>query len=128
MGTSRDDSRLYPVVISRAPTAATMPPSRARFHPIPAHASRMTMPHTSRSRGLAVAFLLGIVLALTPARATAQSHFEGELGPGSSYEIDVPAAWNGGLVLYAHGLVQADLPLLAPSQQPEYAALRTAML
>ena len=86
------------------------------------------MPHTSRSRGLAVAFLLGIVLALTPARATAQSHFEGEIGPGSSYEIDVPAAWNGGLVLYAHGLVQADLPLLAPSQQPEYDALRTAML
>jgi pimeloyl-ACP methyl ester carboxylesterase len=29
----------------------------------------------------------------------------GDIGPGSSYEILVPAAWNGVLVLYAHGYV-----------------------
>ena len=85
------------------------------------------MPPASTSR-LALAVVIGVVLALTPSLAAAQSHFEGEIGPGSSYEIDVPAAWNGGLVLYAHGLVQADLPLLTPSQQPEYDALRTALL
>jgi pimeloyl-ACP methyl ester carboxylesterase len=29
----------------------------------------------------------------------------GDIGPGSSYEILVPVAWNGTLVLYAHGYV-----------------------
>jgi pimeloyl-ACP methyl ester carboxylesterase len=82
----------------------------------------------TRSRGLAFAVLVGAIVALTPASSNAQSHFEGDLGPGSSYEIDVPAVWNGGLVLYAHGLVQADLPVVPPSQLPEFGALRTALL
>jgi len=86
------------------------------------------MAHTSRSRGLALAVLVGVVLALTPASSGAQTHFEGDIGPGSSYEIDVPAAWNGGLILYEHGLVQADAPLLPPSLQPRYDEIRAAML
>jgi pimeloyl-ACP methyl ester carboxylesterase len=86
------------------------------------------MPHTPRSCGLTVAVLVGVVLALAPGSGYTQTHFEGEIGPGSSYEIDVPAAWNGGLVLFAHGLVQADAPLLPPSLQPRYDELRTAML
>jgi pimeloyl-ACP methyl ester carboxylesterase len=86
------------------------------------------MPHPLRSRDVVLAVAVGIILALTPAASSAQSHFEGEIGPGSSYEIDVPVAWNGGLVLYAHGLVQSDQPLLPPSQLPEYPTLRTALL
>ena len=58
----------------------------------------------------------------------AQSHFAGAIGPGSSYEIDVPAAWNGDLVLYAHGIVQADQPVVAPANQDGYNLLRAALL
>jgi pimeloyl-ACP methyl ester carboxylesterase len=76
----------------------------------------------------ALAVLVGLVLALAPAPARAQSHFEGDLGPGSTYEIDVPAAWNHSLVLYAHGLVQAGLPLVSPSELPEFDSIRTALL
>jgi len=58
----------------------------------------------------------------------AQSHFAGPIGPGSSYEIDLPAAWNGDLVLYAHGIVQADQPVAPPTSQDGYNLLRAALL
>ena len=58
----------------------------------------------------------------------AQSHFAGPIGPGSSYEIDVPAAWNGDLVLYAHGIVQAEQPVVPPTNQDGYNLLRAALL
>lgn len=58
----------------------------------------------------------------------AQSHFAGPIGPGSSYEIDVPAVWNGDLVLYAHGIVQADQPVAPPTNQDGYNLLRAALL
>ena len=86
------------------------------------------MPHTPRSRGFALAVLLGVILALAPASLHAQTHFEGDIGPGSNYEIDVPAGWNGALVLYAHGMLQAGLPVVQPSQLVEYDDLRDALL
>jgi hypothetical protein len=46
---------------------------------------------------VAAAVLASITLAGT---ASAQSHIDGAIGPGSLYEIDVPAVWNGSLVLY----------------------------
>jgi len=86
----------------------------------------LTLP---RSRGLALAAVItGLTPVLAPASAHAQSHFEGEIGPGSSYEIDVPTNWNGALVVYAHGITQADLPVMPPSMQPEYNELRIALL
>ncbi|MCG6956013.1 MAG: tannase/feruloyl esterase family alpha/beta hydrolase [Gemmatimonadetes bacterium] len=44
--------------------------------------------------------------------------FQGAIGPGSSYEIQVPPSWNGDLVLYAHGYVdpQGQEPLTAFEQ------------
>jgi len=46
---------------------------------------------------------------------TGAFHIEGSLGPGALYGIDTPAAWNGDLVLYMHGLVppadDIELPL-----------------
>ena len=102
MGTHWDDSRLY---------NGTLP-----------------MPSAFRLRGVVLAILIGISLACSPAAAHAQSHFEGGLGPGSSYEIDVPAAWNGALVLYSNGSVQSDLPVVMPSLLPEDNALRGALL
>src|SRR5512132_4369251 len=86
------------------------------------------MPPATRFSGFARAVLAGIVLTLAAPQARAQSHFEGDIAPGSGYEIDVPAAWNGALVLYAHGLIQAGLPVAPPSALPDYVALRTALL
>ncbi|MGE3469792.1 MAG: hypothetical protein AB7O28_05560 [Vicinamibacterales bacterium] len=76
---------------------------------------------------MSAALALACVLLL-PLRAAAQLHVTGEIGPGSSYEIDVPAVWNGDLVLYAHGIVQADNPVALPTVQDGYNQLRAAVL
>jgi pimeloyl-ACP methyl ester carboxylesterase len=60
--------------------------------------------------------------------ASAQSHVEGAIGPGSLYEIDVPAIWNGSLILYAHGIVQADQPVALPGEQDQFDAIRAVLL
>lgn len=73
------------------------------------------------------AFILSLaVLCASP--ALAQRHESGSIGPGSLYEIDVPAQWNNDLVIYAHGIVQADEPLVAPSFQTGYAEYRAALM
>jgi pimeloyl-ACP methyl ester carboxylesterase len=64
----------------------------------------------------------------TAAEDSAITHYQGAIGPGSFYEIDLPAAWNGDLVLYAHGIVQADLPVAPPSTQDGYDQLRGHLL
>lgn len=75
------------------------------------------------------ALLVGVVFfAVSASPVVAQSHFAGAIGPGSFYEIDVPAAWNGDLVLYAHGIVQADEPVAPPANQDGYPLLRAALL
>jgi len=86
------------------------------------------MAPTTRSRGLARTAFLAVALALAPIVSHAQSHFEGEIGPGSIYEIDVPANWHGALVVYAHGMVQADLPVMPLSLQPQFNELRLMLL
>lgn len=68
------------------------------------------------------------VLCGAATTASAQAHYEGAIGPGSLYEIDVPAAWTGDLVLYGHGIVQADLPVAPPSTQDGYNLLRAHLL
>jgi pimeloyl-ACP methyl ester carboxylesterase len=74
---------------------------------------------------VAAAVLASITLAGT---ASAQSHIDGAIGPGSLYEIDVPAVWNGSLVLYAHGIVQADQPVMLPSEQDQFDSIRATLL
>jgi pimeloyl-ACP methyl ester carboxylesterase len=83
---------------------------------------------TSLQHALTRAVLMTACVAVVTGTAAAQSHYEGAIGPGSSYEIDVPAAWNGDLVLYAHGIVQASQPVVPPTSQDGYAAIRTALL
>src|SRR5687767_6894757 len=39
----------------------------------------------------------------------------GETGPGSTYSLNVPNEWNGGLVVYAHGYVDPALPVALPN-------------
>ena len=74
------------------------------------------------------AALFAAVLVSLTVTASAQTHYEGALGPGSLYEIDVPASWNGDLVLYAHGIVEASLPVSRPTMQDGYGILRSHLL
>src|SRR5205085_2467058 len=39
----------------------------------------------------------------------------GTTGPGSEYAIYVPVQWNGDVVFYAHGIVDAAAPVTLPS-------------
>ena len=82
------------------------------------------------TRRLLVPLLVIAALAAVPASGLAQGarHLEGKTGPGSFYVIDVPAAWNGNLVLYAHGIVQAEQPVAPPSDQDGYDYLRSGLL
>ncbi len=46
-----------------------------------------------------------ILIAAFSANAAAQQHITGTLPDGATYVIDVPAVWNGTLLLYSHGYV-----------------------
>ena len=74
--------------------------------------------------GLMVAF--SVAIAAIP--AAAQQHVEGQTGPGSLYAFDVPAVWNGDLVVYAHGIVDPVLPVGLPSAQDDFTNVRDALL
>jgi len=41
-------------------------------------------------------------------------HLEGVLGPGALYAIDVPATWNGDLVVWVHGYSNPAAPVALP--------------
>ena len=65
--------------------------------------------------------------AQTPASATAESRTAtGEIN-GASYRIDIPASWNKGLVMYAHGYAVVGAPPEDPDS-PEGKALRDVFL
>jgi len=51
---------------------------------------------------------------LTTADGTAR-HWEGVLGPGAHYVIDVPANWNGELVVWIHGYTFPQQPVTPPT-------------
>lgn len=56
-------------------------------------------------RGALFCALTAILVAMLGATATAQQHITGTLQDGATYVIDVPASWNGTLLLYSHGYV-----------------------
>jgi hypothetical protein len=80
------------------------------------------------SRLLAVlGVVVGLVGAASPAVATtAPSHVEGTLPDGSTYVMDVPADWNGTVLLYSHGYVPDGVPNLARNAPSD--AIRSALL
>ena len=55
-----------------------------------------------------IALLASANAGALPSRAT--QTFRGALADGSAYRIDVPANWNGTLVLYSHGYAQPSRP------------------
>ena len=60
--------------------------------------------------------------------AAGQQIITGNGQDGSSYEIAVPAQWNGDLVLYAHGINDPQEPLVVPSQDSDFAPFRDGLV
>ena len=52
-------------------------------------------------------------------QAAAQQVITGTVADGSLYEFDVPATWNGDLVVYAHGIFDPQAALVLPSQDTQ---------
>jgi len=80
-------------------------------------------------RILAALVPLAVVTGLVgPATAatSAPSHVEGVLPDGSTYVMDVPADWNGTVLLYSHGYVPDGVP--NPARNAPSDAVRTALL
>jgi pimeloyl-ACP methyl ester carboxylesterase len=78
-----------------------------------------------------LAMVLGLagpaVATVAPSRAsTAPSHVEGVLPDGSTYVMDVPADWNGAVLLYSHGYVPDGQP--NPAHNAPSDAVRFALL
>src|SRR5579872_7239326 len=62
------------------------------------------------SRLKTIALLIAILILSLSTTALAQQHFNGTLGDGATYVIDVPAHWNGTVLLYSHGYVVPGSP------------------
>jgi hypothetical protein len=77
-----------------------------------------------------LAVVIGLVGPATAApmttTASAPSHVEGVLPDGSTYVMDVPAGWNGTVLLYSHGYVPDGAP--NPARNAPSDAVRTALL
>lgn len=51
----------------------------------------------------------------------------GEIGPGAKYALYVPDDWNGDLVLYAHGFIDPEMPIVLPTAD-EWGDLRDELV
>ena len=60
-------------------------------------------------------FTIALILFIAGSTAAAVQVVEGEVGPGALYAIFVPDDWNGDLILYAHGFVDAARPTALPT-------------
>ncbi|MFI7499819.1 alpha/beta hydrolase family protein [Streptomyces sp. NPDC049687] len=64
-----------------------------------------TRVRTARRTACAAALLLAVTAlpTSTVAAAADTSHIEGQLASGATYMMDVPASWNGTVLLFSHG-------------------------
>ncbi|MFG2133893.1 alpha/beta hydrolase family protein [Streptomyces sp. NPDC048751] len=71
-----------------------------------------TRTRTARRTACTAALLLAVTAVPTSAAAAPSdpSHVEGRLASGATYMMDVPAAWNGTVLLFSHGYTQAGAP------------------
>lgn len=63
----------------------------------------------TRIRLAALTLTLGATAAV-PAQAATDAHVEGRLPSGATYSMDVPAHWNGTVLLYSHGYRPVGAP------------------
>ncbi|WP_105971248.1 alpha/beta hydrolase family protein [Streptomyces geranii] len=75
---------------------------------------------------LATALLATPVLSAQAATTTAPEHVEGQLPSGAAYLMDVPADWNGTLLLFSHGYRPAGTP--SPAEDAPTPAVRQLLL
>ena len=71
---------------------------------------------------------IAAALLLLGSSGYAQQIITGAGQDGSSYEIAMPASWNGGLVVYAHGIDDPQEPLVVPSHDSDFAPFRDGMV
>ena len=65
------------------------------------------------TRRILLLFWTASAIVALSAGSAAQQHITGTLPDGATYVIDVPANWNGSLLLYSHGYVAPGSPNLA---------------
>ncbi len=69
------------------------------------------MMHRIRTRTLVTVAALLFAAPLAPAAHAAEDvHVEGRLPSGATYLMDVPAGWNGTVLLYSHGYTPPGVP------------------
>ena len=51
----------------------------------------------------------------------------GKTGPGSLYGLHMPVNWNGEVIYYAHGFVDAAFPPVLPTLQDNFNTIRDAL-
>ncbi|GHE92856.1 alpha/beta hydrolase family protein [Streptomyces fumanus] len=73
-----------------------------------------------------LALLTSGALPAQAAAADDDAHVEGRLPSGATYLMDIPAAWNGTVLLYSHGYTAADWP--NPAQNAPDAKTRDTLL
>jgi len=66
-----------------------------------------------------------VLLIVLCGSATAQQHVTGTLSDGATYVIDVPANWNGAVLLYSHGYVDPGAPNPALDASDPYTSAYT---
>ncbi|MFJ7341702.1 alpha/beta hydrolase family protein [Streptomyces sp. NPDC101110] len=70
---------------------------------------------------------LSLAATALPAHAASTgTHLEGRLSSGAAYVMDVPASWNGTVLLYSHGYTPAGAP--NPAQNAPGPAVRDRLL
>jgi pimeloyl-ACP methyl ester carboxylesterase len=73
-----------------------------------------------RARGIfGILTALASLIVATPAAAASsatRTHITGELADGAAYVMDVPAGWNGTVLLFSHGINPAGLGNPNPAQ------------
>jgi len=79
-------------------------------------------------QGIVRVVMTATLVVVTAGSAVAQQHVVGQTGPGALYALDMPDAWNGDLVVYAHGIVDPVLPVALPSTQDNFIEVRDALL
>jgi hypothetical protein len=65
---------------------------------------------------LFLAMLALFAMMAVTSSLSAQQVITGTVADGSLFELDVPASWNGDLVIYAHGIFDPQALLVLPSQ------------
>jgi len=83
---------------------------------------------TSGASRLLMTGALVVSMVSMAVSASAQQHVEGQTGPGSLYSLDLPAVWNGDLIVYAHGIVDPALPVVLPTAQDNFTTIRDTLL